>query len=272
MSNGSKIAEKFRELKAARSKAVIAFLTAGYPDLELSRRVMKNMEKWGADILEIGVPFSDPIADGPIIQAASLKALENGVTLDGVFALCRELKKTVRIPYLLMGYYNVMYHHGLKRFAAHCADAGVAGVVVPDLPYEESGPLAGELAPYDIDLVQFVTPYTDAARMKRIVSSARGFIYFVSSAGVTGLRTELDANLSTAVRAVKQTTDTPVAVGFGISSPAQARQAARDADGIIVGSYFIRLLAEGKIDALSAAVRAFKDALGIADRGLRNAE
>lgn len=257
----SKITEKFKELEAKKEKALIAYLTAGFPDFPSSICIMKEVEKCGVDLLEIGVPFSDPIADGPVIQASSQKALEKGINLRKIFQLCKTLKKSISIPYLLMSYYNPIFNFGLARFAKQCSITGVSGIIIPDLPVEENSPLNKFLKPYGIDLIHFLTPYTSAARTKKIISSASGFIYFVSVAGVTGTRNSFAPGLIKNVKEIKKNTSLPVAVGFGISNNKQVQQIGKVADGIIIGSYLIKKISDGKTKEMERTLKEFKEIL-----------
>jgi len=256
-----KIKEKFEELKIKGEQALIAYLTAGFPDFSSSIRIMKDVEKCGVDLLEIGVPFSDPIADGPVIQASSQKALEKGINLRKIFQLCETLKKSISIPYILMTYYNPVFNFGLDRFAKECNKTGVSGIIIPDLPVEENFSLNKFLKSYKIDLIHFLTPYTSATRAKKIISSASGFIYFVSVAGVTGTRNSFAPDLIKNVKEIKKNTSLPVAVGFGISNSKQVHQIGKVADGIIIGSYLIKKISEGKTKEMEQNLKKFKKIL-----------
>jgi len=257
----SKIEEKFKELKGRKEKALIIYLTAGFPSFSSSIKIMEEIEKYGVDLLEIGIPFSDPIADGPIIQFSSQKALEKGINVEKVFKLCNILKTKIKIPYLLMSYYNPIYKYGLKNFAKNCFNFGVSGVIVPDLPIEESFQLYKILRSYNIDLIFFTTPYTSEERIKKIVSVATGFIYFVSRAGVTGPKKNIAPELKKSLKKLKEFTDLPIAVGFGISEKKQVYEIGKISDGIIIGSYIIQKISEGKITEMKNTLKEFKKLL-----------
>jgi len=257
----NRIDEKFIDLKQKGEKALIPFFTAGFPSAGKTVQMVKMAEKSGADMVELGIPFSDPIADGPIIQYTSLKALENGVNTDTIFEMCGALRKTVSIPYLLMGYYNPIYRYGLKRFVNRCAASGVSGLVLPDIPYEESGEIRGLLREHDIRLISFMTPFTSLQRAEKILKDAEGFIYFVTIAGVTGPKGSFADELVEKIRETKKITDIPVAAGFGVSGVKQVREIRDFVDGVIVGSFFAKKVIDGKTDRLWEIMRKFKRAL-----------
>ncbi|HOL67234.1 MAG TPA: tryptophan synthase subunit alpha [bacterium] len=254
----STIAEQFSRLRSRHQRGLITYLTAGFPDRNTSLRLMENVEKWGTDLLEIGVPFSDPIADGPVIQQTSQVALAQGMNLGLVFQHCQHLAGHLSIPYLLMTYYNPVYQYGLKNFARDCRKTGVSGIIVPDLSLEESEPLRSLLREQNIDLIQFVTPFTPLARMKRIVRLASGFLYVVSVAGVTGERKSFDPLLIKCLKQLRNLTRLPLAVGFGVSTPEQIKYLAPHVDAVIIGSYFLRRLADGKIEEVEKSMANFK--------------
>jgi len=256
-----KIQEKFSQLQECGKKALIVYLTAGLPDFDAMRELMKKLEDAGVDIFEIGVPFSDPIADGPILQNAAQIALKKGVTLERIFQFCGQEKENCGVPLLLMSYYNPVLHLGLSHFCLKCAETGVSGVIVPDLPLEESGRLAGLLKQSGIDLIQFISSTTSARRRKKIIQNASGFIYYISVAGVTGPRDTLSPELKHHVLELKKQTRIPVAVGFGISNETQVRQLAEFADGIIIGSYAMQEILEGNFAQLESAIRKFRKIL-----------
>ncbi|MCM8769399.1 MAG: tryptophan synthase subunit alpha [Candidatus Omnitrophica bacterium] len=251
------IEKKFAELKSKGHKALISYLTAGFPDVATSFQVMRATQQWGSDLLEIGVPFSDPIADGPVIQHASYQSLKQGITLTEIFLLCQKLNKELTIPYLLMSYYNPIYQYGLRNFARDCRNSGVSGVIVPDLSLEESEDLQSILRQEKIHLIYFITPFTPISRMKQIIRKATGFLYIISVAGVTGERKGFDPKLVRCLETVGRLTTLPQAVGFGVSKAEQVRALSRKADGVIVGSYFVRKMADGKISELERAMREF---------------
>ena len=222
-------------------KAFIAFLTCGDPDLETTAAAVREAAANGADLIELGIPFSDPTAEGPVIQGANLRALRGGVTTDKVFALVRELRRDVTIPLVFMTYANVVYSYGAERFLANCAEAGVDGLILPDLPFEEKEEFLEPCRKYGVDLISMIAP-TSADRVAMIAREAEGFLYLVSSLGVTGERSEIGTDLAAIVKTVRENTKTPCAVGFGISTPEQARAMAALSDGAIVGSAIVRIV------------------------------
>jgi len=238
----SRFAATFERLRAQGERALMPYLMAGDPSLEETRRLMLEAEKRGADAIELGVPFSDPLADGPVIQRAGLRALANGTTLPRVLELVATLRSQVTLPIALMTYYNPVFVFGLKGFARAAVDAGVDGLIVPDLPYDESEPLRAEAEPVGLDLVQFVAPTSTAARVKAIARVSRGFIYVVSLTGTTGERRELPPDLGAQVRTLRLVTTTPLCVGFGVSTPEHAAAVGKLADGVLVGSAIVRLI------------------------------
>ena len=238
----SRIASKFAALRAARERAFVPFLTAGDPDLEATGELILALAENGADLIEIGIPFSDPSADGPTIQRASERALARGTTLRQVLALVARLRAQVEIPLLLMGYANPYYALGADGCAAACARAGVDGLLCPDLPPEEGADLYGALAKQGVDGVLLAAPTTTPARMRMLAHNTRGFLYYVSLTGVTTARSELAAGIEQAVAAIRKLSDIPVVVGFGISRPEHAREVGRYADGVAVGSAIVNLI------------------------------
>lgn len=244
-------------------KAFIGFVTAGDPDLDTSLEIMTSMAKGGCDLIEIGIPFSDPIAEGPVIQEANLRSLSQGTTTDKVFELTKKLSQRVDTPLVYMTYLNVLFKYGYDRFLQNAKDAGISGVIVPDLPYEEKDELQSVAVKYDIDVISLIAP-TSEDRIKMIASDAKGFIYTVSSMGVTGMRSEITTDLSSIVSHIKSVTDTPVAIGFGINKPEQAKKYSELADGVIVGSAIVNIVAEHGKDAPKYVfdyVKSMKDAI-----------
>ncbi|MBI5233885.1 MAG: tryptophan synthase subunit alpha [Deltaproteobacteria bacterium] len=229
----------FDGLKKKKEKALIAFITAGDPDLGTTENLIYELEKRGVDIIELGIPFSDPMADGPTIQASSERALKAGVTVKDVIGLVKKVRMKVSLPIVLFGYYNPIFNYGLKRFARSANSAGVDAVLVVDLPPEESGELKEELDKQGIDLIFLLTPTSDKGRIRLVANMASGFIYYVSIAGVTGARKDLATDVESAVKGLKHHTGLPIAVGFGISNPDQVRTVARWADAVVVGSAII---------------------------------
>jgi tryptophan synthase alpha chain len=229
---------------AAGRKALAPFVTAGDPDVATSVAVLEAIDRAGASLCELGVPYSDPIADGPVIQASYTRALAAGITLEGVFDVARQSSARVRMPMLAMASYSLVFRRGIDRFVADAVAAGLAGLVVPDLPIEESDDLDLACRTAGLALVRLVTPTTPPDRAEAIAQKSTGFLYCVSVAGVTGTRTDLPAGLIDRVRWLRTKTDVPILVGFGISTPEQARVVAGVADGVIVGSALVRHLAE----------------------------
>lgn len=246
--------------RAAGRKAVAPFVTAGDPDPATSVAVLEALDRAGASLCELGVPYSDPIADGPVIQASYTRALGSGITLEKVFGVAREATARVRMPILAMASYSLVFRRGIDRFVADALAAGLAGFVVPDLPVEESDDLDGACRAAGLALVRLVTPTTPPERAAAIAAKSTGFLYCVSVAGVTGARTELPPGLIDRVKWLRTQTDVPILVGFGISAADQVKAVCEVADGAIVGSALVRLVAEkaaGGPAALAAAVTKF---------------
>lgn len=224
-------------------KAFIAFLTAGDPDADSTVRYILELEKAGADLIEIGIPFSDPTAEGPVIQEASLRALRGGMNTDGVFDIAAKVRKTSKVPLAFMTYLNPVFHYGYDNFFKRCRELDIGGVIIPDLPFEEKEEAEETAGQYGVAVIPLIAP-TSEERIKMIAAEAKGFIYIVSSMGVTGVRQQINTDIGSMVRAIRETTDTPCAVGFGINMPEQARKMASEADGVIVGSAIVKLIAE----------------------------
>jgi tryptophan synthase alpha chain len=242
----SRIANRFAELKRADRAAFVPFITAGDPDLETSFAILEKLPGIGADLIELGVPFSDPMADGPAIQASSQRALKSGMTLTKVLDMVRRFRKAdAKTPIVLMGYYNPIHHYGTARFAKDAATAGVDGLITVDLPPEEDEVLRSPAGAQGIDIVRLATPTTDAKRLATIVKGASGFLYYVSIAGVTGTKSFSESDVRAAVARLKAGAQIPCCVGFGIKTPEQAREIASFADGAVVGSAIVSRLAEG---------------------------
>ncbi|MCR5788953.1 MAG: tryptophan synthase subunit alpha [Lachnospiraceae bacterium] len=246
-----------------KGKAFIPFITCGDPDLPTTEKCITEMVKAGADLIELGIPFSDPTAEGPVIQAANMRALAGGVTTDKIFQMVKRLRETIRIPLVFMTYANVVFSYGAEAFLQKCRETGIDGMILPDLPFEEKEeflPLCHETG---VDLISLVAP-TSEGRIAMIAKEAEGFLYLVSSLGVTGVRGEITTDLGSIVKIVRQNTDIPCAIGFGISTPDQARRMAALSDGAIVGSAIIRIIEEYKAEApekVGAYVKSMKDAL-----------
>ncbi|MBE5840499.1 MAG: tryptophan synthase subunit alpha [Butyrivibrio sp.] len=229
-------------------KAFVAFITCGDPDLETTVKAVKAAADNGADLVELGIPFSDPTAEGPVIQGANLRALRGGVTTDKIFDMVKELRKEVTIPLVFMTYANVVFSYGAERFMTNCKEAQIDGIILPDLPFEEKEEFDGICDKYGVDLISLIAP-TSAGRIAMIAKEAKGFIYLVSSLGVTGTRSEITTDLSSIVKVIRENTDVPCAIGFGISTPEQAAKMSSISDGAIVGSAIIKILEKYGKDA-----------------------
>ena len=224
-------------------KAFIAFITCGDPDLETTADVVRAAAENGADLIELGIPFSDPTAEGPVIQGANLRALNGGVTTDKIFAFVKELRRDVKVPMVFMTYANVVFSYGAEKFISTCKEIEIDGLILPDLPFEEKEEFQPLCKKYGVDLISLIAP-TSENRIAMIAKEAEGFIYIMSSLGVTGTRSEIRTDLASIVELVRENTDIPCAIGFGISTTEQARRMAETSDGVIVGSAIIKLLAK----------------------------
>lgn len=250
-------------------KAFIPFITGGDPDIETTEKLLYVMQEAGADLIEIGIPFSDPVAEGVVIQDANERALSAGCTTDKLFDMVKRAREKVTVPVVFMTYINPIYTYGKEKFMKRCVECGMDGVIVPDLPYEEKDEIAGVCEEYGIDLISLIAP-TSHDRIKMIAKEAKGFIYCVSSMGVTGVRSEIKTNIGEMTSMVKEVTDVPCAVGFGISTPEQAKEMAAVSDGAIVGSAIVKIVAQyGKDSAPKVAeyVRSMKEAVKNSDKG-----
>ncbi len=244
-------------------KAFIAFITCGDPDLEITGAAVRAAAENGADLIELGIPFSDPTAEGPVIQGANLRALKGGVTTDKIFDFVRELRRDVTIPMVFMTYANVVFSYGAEQFISTCKEIGIDGLILPDLPYEEKEEFQPICRKYSVDLISLIAP-TSENRIAMIAGEAEGFLYIVSSLGVTGTRSEINTDLGTIVDVVRKNTKIPCAIGFGISTPEQAKTMADLSDGAIVGSAIIKILEKYGKEAPSHVgeyVKSMKDAL-----------
>lgn len=244
-------------------KAFVAFLTCGDPDLDTTEKLVRAIADAGADLIELGIPFSDPTAEGPIIQAANLRALTGGVTTDDIFEMVYKVRKTVKIPMVFMTYANVVFSYGTERFMRTAAEAGMDGLILPDVPFEEKEDFAPACRMYGLELISLIAP-TSNQRILMIAKEAEGFVYCISSLGVTGIRNEINSDVDNMVKLVRESTNIPTAIGFGISTPAQATKMAQIADGIIVGSAIVKLIGEYGRDAVipvSDYVKAMKEAI-----------
>lgn len=244
-------------------KAFIPFITCGDPDLETTAKIVREAVANGADLIELGIPFSDPTAEGPVIQGANIRALKGGVTTDKVFDLVRELRKDVTVPMVFMTYSNVVFSYGADKFISTCKEIGINGLILPDLPYEEKEEFLPQCKKYGVDLISLIAP-TSENRIAMIAKEADGFIYLVSSLGVTGTRSEISTDLKSIVDVIRQNTSVPCAIGFGISTPEQAKKMADIADGAIVGSAIIKIIDQYGKDApkyVGEYVKSMKDAI-----------
>ena len=254
----SKIHEAFEN-----GRAFIAFVTGGDPDLDTTKKIIKEMEKTGADLIEIGIPFSDPIAEGPVIQEANERALANGCTTDKLFDALKDIKDEVSVPLVFLTYINPIYAYGVDKFLDRCNECGIQGLIIPDLPYEVKDEIADECKNHDVDIISLIAP-TSHDRIKMIAKEATGFIYCVSALGVTGVRSDINTDLGGMVKLVRETTDVPCAFGFGIATPEQAEYVAKYSDGAIVGSAIVKIVAKYGKDCLpyiNEYVKSMKEAV-----------
>ena len=244
-------------------KAFIAFVTCGDPDLETTAKVVRASVENGAVSIELGIPFSDPTAEGPVIQGANLRALRGGITTDKIFAFVKELRRDVKVPMVFMTYANVVFSYGAEKFISTCRDIGIDGLILPDLPFEEKEEFLPTCRQYGVDLISLIAP-TSENRISMIAREAEGFIYIVSSLGVTGTRSEIKTDLASIVNVVRENTKVPCAIGFGISTPEQAKKMADISDGAIVGSAIVKLMEKYGTDApehVAEYVKSMKDAI-----------
>ena len=244
-------------------KAYIAFISWDDPDVETTAAAVRAAVTNGADLIELGIPFSDPTAEGPVIQGANLRALTGGVTTDKIFAFVKELRKDVTVPMVFMTYANVIFSYGAGRFLSACQEIGIDGLILPDLPFEEKDEFLPVCREYGVDLISLIAP-TSENRIAMIAKEAEGFLYIVSSLGVTGTRSEIKTDLESIIKVVRENTDIPCAIGFGISTPEQAKKMADISDGAIVGSAIIKILEQYGKEApshIGAYVKSMKDAL-----------
>jgi len=250
MSNNQMNKKYNNKIKSAfqNGKAFIAFITCGDPDLETTAAAVRAAAENGADLIELGIPFSDPTAEGPVIQDASIRALNGGVTTDKIFEFVRELRQDVKVPMVFMTYANVVFSYGAERFISTCCDIGIDGLILPDLPFEEKEEFQPICKQYGVNLISMIAP-SSKNRISMIAKEAEGFVYIVSDMGVTGTRNEIQTDLTSIVKEIRQNTNIPCAVGFGISTPEQAADMAQYADGIIVGSAIVEIIAEYGRDA-----------------------
>ena len=244
-------------------KAFIPFITCGDPDLDTTEKIVREAVKNGADLIELGIPFSDPTAEGPVIQGANIRALAGGVTTDKIFDMVKKLREDLSIPMVFMTYANVVFSYGAEKFICTCHDIGIDGLILPDLPYEEKDEFLPICEKYDVDLISLIAPTSDK-RIGMISKDAKGFIYIVSSLGVTGTRSEITTDLDSVVSVIRKNTDVPCAIGFGISTPEQASKMASLSDGAIVGSAIIKIIEKYGKDSpkhVGEYIKSMKDAL-----------
>ena len=247
----------------ANGKAFIPFITAGYPTLDITEQLVLQMAGAGADLIELGIPFSDPVAEGPVIQAANNHALSRGATTDKIFTMVGRIRESCNVPIAFMTYVNPIFAYGTDRFMKNCQEVGIDALIVPDVPYEEKDELLPFCSKYDVNLVSMIAP-TSNDRIRMIASEAKGFVYCVSSMGVTGVRQEIGNNVEQMIRLVKKVKDIPCAVGFGISTPEQATRMAKFSDGIIVGSAIVKIVEQYGEDCVPYVVeyvRTMKNAI-----------
>ena len=236
----NRIEKVFKKLKAQNKKAFIPYIMAGDPSLEKTEEIVLMFEECGADIVELGVPFTDPLADGPTIQRAAERALKNGVTLKKVIALVKDLRQKTKIPLVLMTYYNPVFKYGEERFIADAKDAGVDGVIIPDLPPDEAGEFTRLAKNAAIASIFLLAPTSTEDRIKKVARASTGFIYYVSITGITGAQLLLDGSIEKSINGIRRITDKPVAVGFGVSTPDEAKAVAGVSDGVIIGSAIVK--------------------------------
>ena len=253
--------EKLAKLHAEGRTGLYIYVTAGCPSAEATVDIVRRAEEAGADVIELGLPFSDPMADGPVIQEASVIALKNGMTMTKALAVVKEIRKHSEIPLIGMGYINMVHHYGFEKFVADFKAAGMDGVIFPDVPHEESADMRRICAAHDFTLTEFITPGTTEERMAETCKDARGFIYCISNYGVTGVK-EIDYSIIGGVcKAARRYTDVPLAIGFGIGTPEAAARAGKQADGVIVGSAVVKQIIEGNIDGGIQLIAAMRKAL-----------
>lgn len=256
------VSERFQQLRSAQHCALIPFITAGDPDLTTTAEALIRLDRAGADMIELGVPYSDPLADGPTIQAAATRALQKGVTLDDVLALVKEVTPKIKAPIILFTYYNPIHYRGIGAFLDQIAQAGVKGLVVPDLPLEEAESLLKPAQEKGIEVILLVAPTSPIERITAIAEQSQGFIYLVSVTGVTGVRSEVASRVEQLLPLLRGVTTKPIGVGFGISQPEHAQQVKQwGADAVIVGSAFVKCLSEEGLDALESYCQSLKSAL-----------
>jgi tryptophan synthase alpha chain len=261
----SRIEGKFHELKAQNKKALITFVTAGDPTLGTTLRLVKEMEQKGADIIELGIPYSDPIAEGPVIQAANVRALKNGIRIKDVFDAVIEMRREVKVPLVFLLYFNCILQYGPDKFFLDCSLSGIDGVIIPDLPFEERDEIDEPAIKNNIDIITLVSP-TSRDRIERITRNARGFLYCVSSLGVTGVRKDFTTDFNEFFSCINKFSNIPKAIGFGISTPEHILKLRGYCDGLIVGSSIVRKVGEGESE--EDAVKSVREYVGELRRAL----
>ncbi len=266
----SRIDKTFQALRRNGAKGLITYITGGDPGLPVTLQLVLAMARSGADIIEVGIPFSDPIADGPVIQAASNRALAGGVTVDGILDTIRSAREKTAVPLVIMTYYNPIFQYGLEPFCRRAVESGADGLIVPDLPLEESGPLKDHADRYGIDLIPLVAPTSTPPRVKDICAQARGFVYCVAVTGVTGARERIETDLAALSGLVRGFTSLPVAIGFGISGPEAALRTASYCDAVVVGSAIVSLVAQNDYKGVELLTADLKQALKNSKRVLQN--
>ncbi|RMG72849.1 MAG: tryptophan synthase subunit alpha [Nitrospirae bacterium] len=256
----NRIEKHLKELISQGRKAFIPYIMAGYPDIETTVKVFAMLEDVGADVVELGVPFSDPLADGPVIQEAADGAIKNGVTLKRVLSLMKELRKSHRVPVVLMTYYNPVYKYGLSRFFRDASKAGVDGLIVPDLPPDEADELIEFSRRHHMATIFLAAPTSTDERIRLVAENSTGFVYYVSLTGITGSRLEITRQMERMIKKIKRYTHTPVCVGFGVKKPEQARRIADIADGVIVGSSIVKMM-DGDLKSLKRYIESLRRAI-----------
>lgn len=239
----SKIADAFYSEQTGHKKAFIGFVTGGDPTIETSEEIILKMIEAGCDLVEIGIPFSDPIAEGPVIQEANIRSLQAGATTDRIFELAANIRKKSEIPLVFLTYLNPVFHYGYERFFTRCREIGIDGLIIPDMPLEERGEIKESAALNGVDIITLIAP-TSKSRIRDLAKQAKGFIYVVSSMGVTGMRSQIKTDLSEIIGEIRAVSDVPAAVGFGVHTPEQAAGIAQIADGVIVGSAIVKIVAQ----------------------------
>lgn len=261
----NRIKQTFDALKRENRKALITFITAGDPTIETTKKLVIEMEKRGANIIELGIPYSDPIAEGPVIQAANSRALKNNLRLKDIMAAAAEIRKEVSVPLIYLLYFNSILQYGIEKFLRDCVNSGVDGLIIPDLPYEEKNEIADSASKYNIDIISMVSP-TSKDRIEKIAKDAKGFLYCVSSLGVTGVRNNFDTDFAEFFGHIDRYANVPKAVGFGISTGEQIRNLRRFCDGIIIGSAIVKKVEESSceedaVEKVGEYVQAMRNAL-----------